>query len=127
MEKIRLQRHGQQDLFFQGERLSHVDERDFYGFSEDWMETSLYRTSLGGYIVHNVTFITSCGQRNIPIALIFPGAKDLLAFMEVNTRPLSPLTAELLRQASLLDDTFHHCGTYMPITLYSPGLTAKAS
>ncbi|WP_461208373.1 hypothetical protein [Desulfocurvus sp. DL9XJH121] len=126
MNKTRLQRYGKPDLLFNGSFLAHVDGRDITGFSEDWMETSLYRTALGQYILYSECIITSCGRRSIPVALVFAGAQDLLDYMEVGSRPLSPLTAELLRQASIEDEVFELCGPYMRLTLRMPELTAQA-
>lgn len=126
MNQIRLHRHGRPDLLFNGMLLAHVDDREFIGFAENWMETSLFRTAQGQYVLFSEFTITSCGRRTIPTALVFADARDLLEFMEVGTRPLSPLCAELLRQASLYDEAFELCGPFMRVELLSPALTAQA-
>ena len=127
MHQTRLHRHGKPDLLFNGILLAHADDRRFTGFAENWMETTLYKTALGQYIMHSEFFITSCGNRSIPTALVFATAQDLLDYMEVGSRPLSPLSAELLRQASIEDEAFELCSPFMRLTLYTPELTAQAS
>jgi len=127
MNKIRLQRHGKPDLLFTGDLLAMVDDREFSGFAENWMVTSLYRTSLGQYILFSEFHITSCGRRTIPTALVFATDRELLEFMEVDTRPLSSLSAELLRQASLQDEAFDLCGPRIPVVFLPMVHTAKAS
>jgi hypothetical protein len=62
----------------------------------------------------------------LPTALVFASAQDLLDYMEVGTRPLSPLAAELLRQASLEDPAFTLCGTFAPVALRPPVALAWA-
>jgi hypothetical protein len=120
MTQVRVQRHGKPDLLFSGMRLAHVDDRVFTGFTENWMETSLYRTSMSQYVLASEFRVTSCGRRSVPTALVFASAQDLLDYMEVGTRPLSPLAAELLRQASLEDPAFTLCGTFAPVALRPP-------
>ncbi|WP_051444950.1 hypothetical protein [Desulfocurvus vexinensis] len=128
MIQLRLQRHGKPDLLFEGTRLARVDDREISGFSENWMETALYRTAMGQYVLASVFHITSCGRRSVPTALVFATAQDLLDYMEVSTRPLSPLAAELLRQAALEDAAFTLCGTFAPVALRPPlGLAVGAS
>jgi hypothetical protein len=127
MIETRLHRHGKPDLLFNGMVLADVDDRQFSGFAENWMDTSLYKTAMGQYILYNEFFITSCGNRSIPTALVFATAQDLLDFMEVGTRPLSPLTAELLRQASIQDPAFELCSPFMRVELYAPEVAAQAS
>lgn len=120
MNQFRLQRHGKPDLLFNGTILASVDDREFSGFTENWLETALYRTSLGQYILASDFTITSCGRRSIPTAIVFATAEDLLDYMEVHTRPLSPLSAELLRQASLQDEAFTLCGPFARVNLREP-------
>ncbi len=120
MIQIRLQRHGKPDLIFNGTELARVDDREFTGFTENWLETSLYRTAMGQYVLASVFHITSCGRRDIPTAVVFATAQDLLDYMEVNTRPLSSLSAELLRQASIEDEAFTLCGTFMRVEFLQP-------
>lgn len=127
MNQTRLHRHGKPDLLFNGVLLATVDDRQFNGFSENWMETSLYKTAMGQYILYNEFFITNCGNRSIPTALVFATAQDLQDYMEVGARPLSPLTAELLRQASIHDAAFELCGPFVRVQLYAPEMTARAS
>lgn len=127
MNQIRLQRHGKPDLLFNGIILAKVDDREFTGFTENWMETSLYKTSLGQYILYSEFNITSCGKRTIPTALVFASDQDLLEFMEVNERPLSCLSAEMLRQASLFDEAFDLCGPRVHVEFLPRIQTAQAS
>ncbi|BBD08678.1 hypothetical protein [Desulfovibrio ferrophilus] len=127
MNQIRLQRHGKPDLLFNGDLLAQVDDREFSGFNENWMDTALYRTSLGQYILYSEFHITNCGKRSIPTALVFSTDQDLLEFMEVSSRPLSPLSAELLRQASLNDEAFDLCGPRVPVEFLPLVHTARAS
>lgn len=126
MNQIRLSRHGKPDLLFNGMLLAHVDDRDFSGFSENWLETSLYRTSMGQYVLASEFHITSCGNRAVPTALVFASAGDLLDYMGIDSTPLTPLSAELLRQASLLDEAFTLCATFMPLELHPLMRTAEA-
>lgn len=127
MNQVRLQRHGKPDLIFNGILLANVDDREFNGFSENWMETTLYRTSLNQYILYSQFNITSCGRRTIPTALVFSSDRDLLEFMEVDTRPLSALSAEILRQASLEDDAFDLCAPRVPVEFLPMLHAAQAS
>jgi len=120
MNQLRLQRHGKPDLIFNGTTLARVDDREFTGFTENWLVTTLYRTAIGQYILGSDFHITSCGQRNISTALVFASAQDLLEFMEVNNKPLSSLSAELLRQASIEDEAFTLCGPFMHVELRTP-------
>lgn len=120
MNRIRVQRNGKPDLLFSGMRLAHVDDREFTGFTENWMETSLYRSSMGQYVMASEFHVTSCGRRCVPTALVFASAQDLFDYLEIATRPLSPLAAELLRQASLEDPAFGLCGPLAPVTLRQP-------
>lgn len=115
MNQIRLQRHGKPDLIFNGLEMARVDDREFTGFTENWLETSLYRTAMGQYVLASVFHITTCGRRDIPTAVVFASAQDLLDYMEVSTKPLTALSAELLRQASIEDDAFTLCGTFMHV------------
>lgn len=126
MNQIRLSRHGKPDLLFNGMQLANVDDREFTGFSENWLETSLYRTSMGQYVLSSDFHITSCGERTVQTALVFSSAQDLLDYMGVHQAPLTPLTAELLRQASILDEAFTLCATFMPVELYPLMRTAQA-
>lgn len=120
MNQIRLQRHGKPDLIFNGLELARVDDREFTGFTENWLETSLYRTAMGQYVLASVFHITNCGQRDLSTAVVFTSAEDLFEYMEVGTKPLSSLTAELLRQASIEDEAFTLCGTFLRVSFRQP-------
>jgi len=116
MEQLKLQRFDRPDLSFTGKMLAVVDEREFTGFLENWLEISLYKTSLGRYVLSSVFHVTSCGNRNVHTTLAFDSLNHLLEYLEIKDRPMSSLTGELLRQASTEDRDFDFftCGT-MPL------------
>ncbi|NJB67622.1 hypothetical protein GGQ74_001262 [Desulfobaculum xiamenense] len=126
MEQFTLKRNGKPDLVFNGAQLAQVDEREFVGFKEDWMDTCLYRTAFGQYVLSSIFHITSCGKRDMTSALVFSCAQDLLDYLEIGTRPLSPLSLELLRQASLEDEAFTLCTTFCTVRLKVPHKTLCA-
>ncbi|GAB6175848.1 hypothetical protein JCM16814_07390 [Desulfobaculum senezii] len=120
MEQFTLHRNGQPDLVFNGSEIALVDEREFVGFMENWMDTVLYKTTFGQYVLASVFHITNCGQRTMCTAEVFPTAEALMDFMEVGSRPLSPVSLELLRQASLHDEAFMLCTTFCTVQLRAP-------
>ncbi|MDY7000751.1 MAG: hypothetical protein SVS15_03095 [Thermodesulfobacteriota bacterium] len=106
MEQFKLQRFDRPDLSFTGKMLAVVDEREFTGFLENWLEVSLYKTSMGKYVLSSNFHVTSCGNRNIHTTLAFDSLEHLLEYLEIKDRPLSCITGELLRQASMEDQAF---------------------
>ena len=106
MEQLKLQRLDRPDLSFTGKMLAVVDEREFTGFLENWLEVSLYKTSAGKYILSSAFHVTSCGNRVVQTAVSFDSFGHLLEYLGVKNRPLSCLTGELLRQASIEDRDF---------------------
>lgn len=126
MEQITLKRNGKPDLVFNGRELALVDEREFVGFKEDWLDMHLYKTAFGQYVLSSVFNINSCGKRCMNSALVFSAVKDLFDYLEIGKRPVSPVTLELMRQASLQDEAFTPCATFCKVRLKSPSEDACA-
>ena len=119
MEQLKLQRFDRPDLSFTGRMLAVVDEREFTGFQENWLEISLYKTSVGKYILSSAFHITSCGNRVVQTAVAFDSLNSLLEYLKVKSRPLSCITGELLRQASTEDQAFDFFIYGMPLEVES--------
>lgn len=107
MQNLRVKRCGRPDLRFTGVRLAEVDERRLTTVREYWWEVSLYKTSMGGYVLASCRRSRAEGCRRV--ALSFSSAGSLLDFLDENS--LSPWIAQdVLDQAMERDRELFEAG-----------------
>ncbi len=106
MKEYAVKRNGKEELVFSGDLLVSLDDREWMGVTPNWWELSLYRSSVGKYILASTFHINYPSRRKLHGAICFSSAEAVREYLLHDCNGPSMIAEALLARAARRDDHF---------------------
>lgn len=106
MKEYAVKRNGKDDLIFSGELLVSIDDREWMGVTPNWWELSLFRTSIGKYILASTFHVNYPSRRKMHGAICFASATAVRDYLLHDCNGPSMIADALITRAARRDDSF---------------------
>ncbi|GFM32237.1 hypothetical protein LN040_07995 [Desulfovibrio subterraneus] len=106
MREYSVKRNGKEELVFTGDLLVTLDDREWMGVTPNWWELTLYKTSVGKYILASTFHINYPGRRKMHGAISFSSAEAVRDYLVHDCNGPSMIAEALLARAARRDEAF---------------------
>lgn len=106
MGEYTVKRNGKEALAFSGELLVSLDDREWMGVTPNWWELSLYKSSVGKYILASTFHVNYPHRRKLHGAICFSSAEAVREYLVRDCNGPSMIAEALLNRAARRDSAF---------------------
>lgn len=106
MKEYSVKRNGKEELTFSGDLLVALDDRELMGVTPNWWELTLFKTSVGKYILASTFHINYPSRRQMHGAICFASADAVREYLTHDCNGPSMIAEALISRAARRDEAF---------------------